>query len=308
MVVDGGGLCLPAVPFQSLLLARPGRNAPFIEGSTRGRRGLSRGGAACGCSNGSGRLLYRMVGEEERRSGEEAARVADRLHTAYPKIERAEDHREDASCRNVRTGSKETRQRVWRDLLSYDATGRIPEKWKSVFRSDRYGNVVSIKASNMSLCFFEVCLQWHARAEVFGARDKSCWANGLLRACQVDHIFPWSRGGLSEPANFTALHWGADRHVKNDKIVNCFSEEHIERMQCGLPVDGFLKLVAGHGTQETVGKRRTFRHAMEDLLCTCTGLPSNARAVLEATGCISATLKAYKQKQLEDLFGKDPPG
>ena len=30
----------------------------------------------------------------------------------------------------------------------------------------------------------------------------------------VDHIFPWSRGGLSIPENLMAVYWGANRHVK----------------------------------------------------------------------------------------------
>ena len=37
-------------------------------------------------------------------------------------------------------------------------------------------------------------------------------------AFEVDHIFPWSRGGLSVPANLMALFWRSNRNIKNDKV------------------------------------------------------------------------------------------
>ena len=52
-------------------------------------------------------------------------------------------------------------------------------------RSDAYGNVVALHAKGDAVCSFD-----------------------------VDHIFPWSRGGLSVPENLMALYWGANRHVK----------------------------------------------------------------------------------------------
>lgn len=56
-------------------------------------------------------------------------------------------------------------------------------------RSDPYGNVVALEARGSCVCAFE-----------------------------VDHIFPWARGGLSVPANFMALYWRSNRNVKNDRV------------------------------------------------------------------------------------------
>ncbi len=40
-------------------------------------------------------------------------------------------------------------------------------------------------------------------------------------AFEVDHIFPWARGGLSVVENFMALFWRSNRNVKNDKVSAC---------------------------------------------------------------------------------------
>ena len=81
-------------------------------------------------------------------------------------------------------------------------------------RCDPYGNVVSRYASSEAMCAFE-----------------------------LDHVFPWSRGGLSVPANFMAVHFGANRHVKRSKIRNAFTEGEVDAMQAGLSVDKFLELI-----------------------------------------------------------------
>ena len=81
-------------------------------------------------------------------------------------------------------------------------------------RCDPYGNIVSRDAKSESLCAFE-----------------------------LDHVFPWSRGGLSVPANFMAVHFGANRHVKRSKVRNAMTEEEVESMQTGLSVEQFLELV-----------------------------------------------------------------
>lgn len=81
-------------------------------------------------------------------------------------------------------------------------------------RCDAYGNVISIQAKAEALCAFE-----------------------------LDHVFPWSRGGLSVPENFMAVHFGANRHVKGCKIRNAMSEEEVDAMQTGLSVEQFLELV-----------------------------------------------------------------
>ena len=50
------------------------------------------------------------------------------------------------------------------------------------------------------------------------------------------------RGGLSVSANLMAVHWGANRFVKNAKIPNALTDAEVERLQCGLSVQIFLHM------------------------------------------------------------------
>ena len=79
------------------------------------------------------------------------------------------------------------------------------------FRTDRHGNVVGGKGTgNFSITKFD-----------------------------VDHIFPWSRGGLTDPENLEALHWRANRFVKNGKFLQ---ELRREELETGLRVDQIVCL------------------------------------------------------------------
>lgn len=76
------------------------------------------------------------------------------------------------------TGCKKARCTAWDRLLALEENKRIPPRWLERYRSNPYGNVVALEAKGRSVCAFD-----------------------------VDHIFPWARGGLSVPANLMALFW-----------------------------------------------------------------------------------------------------
>jgi hypothetical protein len=68
--------------------------------------------------------------------------------------------------------------------------GTVPIKSvKENFRVDAFGNVVSNLAKSKAVCAFE-----------------------------VDHVFPWSRGGCSRRGNFAGLYWGANV-LKKEKLI-----------------------------------------------------------------------------------------
>ena len=73
------------------------------------------------------------------------------------------------------------------------------------FREDMYGNVISLDAMD----------------------------NGALTYFDVDHVFPWSRGGRSVMANFEAVQFSANRWPKSDRLVaelnNDFNNSDRER-------------------------------------------------------------------------------
>ena len=78
---------------------------------------------------------------------------------------------------------------------------------RELFRLDMYGNVVSIEANTF----------------------------GALTYFDVDHLFPWSRGGRSVQANFAAVHYGANRWAKSDKLIptlNCREGERVRENNC----------------------------------------------------------------------------
>lgn len=224
-----------------------------------------------------GHFQYRMLREEEQRLSEsDAEKLTAQLHARYPKISSPDLYREKPTFRTSQTSKDEIRQRCWRDLFLYEATDRIPKKWRDTFRVDPYGNVVALEATMLAACAFE-----------------------------VDHIFPWCRGGLSVPVNFVALYWGANRHVKSDRIPNSFSAETINRMQCGLSVENFLELLAQGEAIEKRHTRLNFFNQLKHLLLSCIGLPSNLSAVMQ-DGNVCATLLRHQQAMLDDLFGRQP--
>lgn len=52
--------------------------------------------------------------------------------------------------------------------------------------------------------------------------------NFSITKFDVDHIFPWSKGGLTETENLEALHWRANRIVKKDKFLQELRKEELE--------------------------------------------------------------------------------
>lgn len=90
---------------------------------------------------------------------------------------------------------------------------QLGTKWVDKFRVDPYGNVVAhpVLADNHSLTKFD-----------------------------VDHMFPWSRGGRSVKANFSACQNHANRFIKKDHLLVSLSPK---AMQCGLSVTQFLGLM-----------------------------------------------------------------
>lgn len=254
--------------------------AEFVECECEdGSKCLRDAGGRCACVK-SAPFRYRMLTEAEAGMGEaEAAAAAARLHELYPKVPAGSTdvHREAASFRASQTGKEAIRRATWRDLLLYEATDAIPKKWRDTFRVDPYGNVVALEASMLAVTAFE-----------------------------VDHIFPWSRGGLSVPDNFMALYWGANRHVKGDGIANAFGAAKIERMQCGLSLEAFLELLAeGDAIPKRFARQKYFQQLRYLLTC-CVGVPSNARAVLQP-GQVLQGLLQHHQAMLQDLFGDKAP-
>lgn len=102
----------------------------------------------------------------------------------------------------------------------------IPSKYRDMFRVDMYQNVVSILASDGSLCKFD-----------------------------VDHVFPWCRGGRSVRSNFVACQHDANRRVKSDKLLQSLSANE---MNCGLTPRQFSALLqyADLKSEEKGGGRR----------------------------------------------------
>jgi len=86
------------------------------------------------------------------------------------------------------------------------------------FRVDRYGNVICLpdslpdgRANNGSLTFFD-----------------------------VDHIFPWCRGGRSVKENFEAVQNVANRTIKSDNIVQSLNPVD---MNCGITLQQVISMV-----------------------------------------------------------------
>jgi hypothetical protein len=151
------------------------------------------------------------------------ARLFPRLPSAAAHRERSRDGGEwvRAASALAFTTDPLVRHKVWADLEYLSTTAKLVERLAAVgggggvgvgassFRCDAYGNVVSLVAANFSLTNFD-----------------------------VDHCFPWSRGGLSEMENARALHAGANRHRKGAHLL-----VDAGRMVTGLSAADFRDLV-----------------------------------------------------------------
>lgn len=106
------------------------------------------------------------------------------------------------------------------------------------YRVDYFGNVVALDkpqgGAGTSLCMFD-----------------------------VDHIFPWRRGGGSKDVNFMALQCYANRNVKKCELLNVLDDTatgFLKRMQCGLSI---RELVDIFSARETLLKTRSLQNRFD---------------------------------------------
>lgn len=85
----------------------------------------------------------------------------------------------------------------------------------------------------------------------------SCFCTSCINQPCLDNVieqearegFGMCRGGLSLPANLTAVHWGANRFIKSAKIPSALTDGEVDRLQCGLSVSMFLHIYAKRSNQ-----------------------------------------------------------
>ena len=110
-----------------------------------------------------------------------------RLHPSETKQYRmTQCQKERDACWN--TLDRTAIENAWKQAMP----GTVPIKSVKDFRVDAFGNVVS--NPNNRTGYKAVC------------------------AFDVDHVFPWSRGGCSRRGNFAGLYWGANV-LKKDKLI-----------------------------------------------------------------------------------------
>ena len=137
---------------------------------------------------------------------------------------------ETEAHKTAMTNKKHIREACWAKLpIIYD----LPDKYRKLFKVDMYGNVIAPNtvAKNASLCFFE-----------------------------VDHVFPWSRGGRSVQANFQAVQSYANR-VKGNRLHPAISDEDLLVGLTVAELKGLLKMV-----EDDDGGRRNKSRLETDLL------------------------------------------
>jgi len=160
---------------------------------------------------------------------------------------------EDETARSRATGSDENRRgcfdrlRATPGTLALEAAVRdlgmdVAETLKA-YRVDWFGNVVSMhdgdSKAGLSLCMFD-----------------------------VDHIFPWRRGGRSSDDNFMALQCYANRSVKVAAALPVTVDEggregsFLRRMQCGLPPADLLDLLEEQNGRKKRAEAKDFKRGM----------------------------------------------
>jgi hypothetical protein len=87
-------------------------------------------------------------------------------------------------------------------------------------------------------------------------------SNGALCSFDVDHLFPWSRGGRSVMQNFVACQSRVNRQVKCDKLIQQLS---LKEMNCEITPEQFKNLVSYAETKESDG-RRTSQHNVDKVI------------------------------------------
>jgi hypothetical protein len=181
---------------------------------------------------------------------------------------------------NVRTtAQRKGRDFCWQKLPQANISSqKCPKKLRNIFRVDMYGNVVAHPdhTSDSALCWFD-----------------------------VDHCFPWCRGGRSVKENFAAVQWDANRRVKSDKLIQTL---HKDKMSCGLQLEQFEVLMEHVKNQS--GRSRKKKADFDKVKYWLTTSPKNGEALSDFQGKFSAWKKSQTRsdgkksgKNLWDFFG-----
>ena len=142
------------------------------------------------------------------------------LEKKYPKYQSLDKHwcetaqYRTAQCMQARDYcwnklDRDTLGKVWQDRTNEKMPSRL-----DLFRVDMFNNVVMNGCSPKAVCAWE-----------------------------VDHIFPWARGGCSVQTNFAGVQWGAN-NKKRDKIIQGMDlgPECASKLQVGLSPGAFVTL------------------------------------------------------------------
>jgi len=187
--------------------------------------------------NDNGEKTYYWDGSEK---GYTEVEWEEKWTSQFPNIKRADGStpQETLLFRTQQTTNKKIIENAWADLGKTSIP--YPHHWSNKvkgfmdkFKCDMYGNVISIEADNNALTKFD-----------------------------IDHIFPWSRGGRSRRPNFAAVQCVANRCVKGDSILQLL--DPVE-MRCGIQVEQFINLIEFINFKEKKNVQKYLFSLKEDL-------------------------------------------
>eukprot|EP00040_Diaphanoeca_grandis_P022236 m.119009 g.119009 ORF g.119009 m.119009 type:complete len:560 (-) comp28717_c0_seq1:289-1968(-) len=134
-------------------------------------------------------------------------------------------------------------EHCWQSLESFDANhGKL-----RAFLTDQTNKASWSNKRNDPMIKGKFSLQERYRSDMYGNVISKCKYDGsdrpskAITAYNIDHVFPWSRGGQNHILNCMALHWGANI-VKTNVIVNRVSDEKRSRFETGLLVEDMIAL------------------------------------------------------------------
>ena len=168
---------------------------------------------------------------------------------AYPKISYEDQNgkprtkHETTSYRNSQTSKTSIRKHCW-DKLPF--AKNIPSSLRHQFKVDAYGNVISLNAEHLSVCSWD-----------------------------VDHIFPWSRGGRSVNANFAAVQSNCNENVKNKYIHQSITDK---ALKVGLTLEQFQALAPLMLT----GRKLREKQLKKDIIRWLTSRPCDTKRALSS--------------------------
>jgi hypothetical protein len=119
------------------------------------------------------------------------------------------------------------------------------------FRVDPWGNMVCLPATAGGLA-----------------------TDGALCFFDVDHTFPFSRGGRSVRANFEAVQCCANRYIKSDNLVQWLNPQE---MNCGISAAQLLAMVHFSERGGGGGRRKDQKHMLNNINRWLTSEPGPAR-------------------------------